>query len=85
MQQRLRMPTRTQRAGRAATAALTAPSSQRRRMKFPRPQMGSLPLRTDWLSESAGCQLSPAACEKSWRALEYKGTIEFNWCQFPAA
>jgi len=27
MQQRLRMPTRTQRAGRAAAAALTAPSS----------------------------------------------------------
>jgi len=28
MQHRLRMPTRTQRAGRAAAAALTAPSSQ---------------------------------------------------------
>ena len=31
MQQRLRMPTRTQPARRAAAAALTAPSSQRRR------------------------------------------------------
>ena len=30
-QQRLRMPTRTQRAGRTAAAALIAPSSQRRR------------------------------------------------------
>ena len=30
MQQRLRMPTRTQRAGRAAAAALTAPSSHDR-------------------------------------------------------
>ena len=34
-----------------------------------------LPLRTDWLSESAGSQLSPAACEKSWRALEYKASL----------
>ena len=31
--------------------------------------------RTDWLSESAGSQLSPAACEKSWRALEYKAPL----------
>jgi len=30
-QQRLRVPTRTQRAGRAAAVALTAPFSQRRR------------------------------------------------------
>ena len=34
-----------------------------------------LPLHTDWLSESAGSQLSPAACEKSWRALEYKAPL----------
>jgi len=30
---------------------------------------------TDWLSESAGSQLSPAACEKSWRALEFKAPL----------
>ena len=34
-----------------------------------------LPLHTDWLSESAGSQQSPAACEKSWRALEYKAPL----------
>jgi len=34
-----------------------------------------LPLHTDWLSESAGFQLSPAACEKSWRAVEYKAPL----------
>ena len=34
-----------------------------------------LPLRTDWLSESAGSQLSPAACEKFSRALEYKAPL----------
>ena len=80
--QRLRMPTRTQRAGRAAAAALTAPSSQRRRTDASDDwddewnlhvhRWRGLPLRTDWLSESAGSQLSPAACEKSCRALEYK-------------
>jgi len=36
-------------------------------------------LTTDWLSErereSAGSQLSPAACEKSWRALEFKAPL----------
>ena len=32
-------------------------------------------LTTDWLSESAGSQLIPAACEKSWRALEYKAPL----------
>ena len=84
MQQHLRMPTRTQRAGRAAAAALTAPSSQRRRADASDDcdeewnlhvhRWRGLPLRTDWLSESAGSQLSPAACEKSWRALEYKLT-----------
>ena len=31
--------------------------------------------RLPWLSESAGSQLSPAACEKSWRALEYKAPL----------
>jgi len=31
--------------------------------------------KNDWLSESAGSQLSPAACEKSWRALEYKAPL----------
>ena len=82
VQQRLRMPTRTQRAGRAAAAALTVPSSQRRRTdasddwdeewNFHVHRWRGLPLRTDWLSESAGSQLSPAACEKSWRTLEYK-------------
>jgi len=95
MQQRLRMPTRTQRAGRTTAAALTVPSSQRQRAdasddwdeewNFHVHRWHCLPLHTDWLSEIAGCQLSPAACEKYWRALEYKGTIEFNWCQFPAA
>ena len=83
MQQRLHMPTRTQHAGRAAShdpldytmvVFQSATESRcfwwlRRRMKFPRP------LHTDWLSESAGSQLSPAACEKSWRALEYKAPL----------
>ena len=41
---------------------------------FVRSALG-LPLRTDWLSESAGSQLSPAAYEKSWRALEYKAAL----------
>jgi len=85
MQQRLRMPTRTQRARCTAAAALTAPSSQRRRAdasddwdeewNFHVHRWCCLPLRTDWLSESAGSQLSPAACEKSWRALEYKAPL----------
>ena len=44
-------------------------------MKFPRPQMALSASATDWLSESAGSQLSPAACEKSWRALEYKAPL----------
>jgi len=79
------MPTRTQRAGRTAAAALTAPSSQRRRAdasddwdeewNFHVHRWRGLPLRTDWLSESAGSQLSPAACEKSWRTLEYKAPL----------
>ena len=37
-------------------------------------QLG-LPVHTDWLSESAGSQLSPSACEKSWRALAYKAPL----------
>ena len=84
-QQRFRMPTRTQRAGRATAAALIAPSSQRRRAdasddwdeewNFHVHRWRGLPLRTDWLSESAGSQLSPAACKKSWRALEYKAPL----------
>jgi len=41
---------------------------------FVRSALG-LPLRTDWLSESAGSQLSPAAYKKSWRALEYKALL----------
>ena len=41
-----------------------------------------LPLRTDWLSESAGFQLSPAACEKSWRALEYKAPLSLVGASF---
>ena len=83
MQQRLRMPTRTQCAGRAAAAAVTAPSSQRRRAdasddwneewNFHVRRWHGLPLRTDWLSKRAGSQLSPAACEKSWRALSSIG------------
>ena len=85
MQQCLRMPTRTQRAGRAAAAALTAPSSQLRRAdasddwdeewNFHVHRWRRLPLRTDWLSESAGSQLSPAACEKFWRTLEYTAPL----------
>ena len=77
--------TRTQRARRAAAAALTAPSSQRQRAdasddwdeewNFHVHRWRGLPLRTDWLSESAGSQLSLAACEKSWRALEYKAPL----------
>ena len=85
MQQRLRMPTRTQRARRAAAAALTAPSSQRRRADVSDDWNGEwnfhvhrwcgLPVHTDWLSESAGSQLSLSACEKSWRALAYKAPL----------
>ena len=36
-------------------------------------------------TESAGSQLSPAACEKSWRAVEYKAplsSIGANFLQF---
>ena len=85
MQQRLRMPTRTQRAGRAAAVALTAPSGQRRtadasddwdgEWNFHVHRWCGLPVRTDWLSESAGSQLSPSACEKSWCALAYKAPL----------
>ena len=85
MQQCLRMPTRTQRAEHVAAAALTVPSSQRRRAdasddwdeerNFHIHRWRGLPLRTDWLSERAGSQLSPAACEKFWRSLEYKAPL----------
>ena len=92
MQQRLRMPTRIQSAGSAAAAALTAPSSQQRKAdasddwdeewNFHVHRWHGLPLRTDWLSKSAGSQLSPAACEKSWRALEYKAPLSSTGANF---
>ena len=41
-----------------------------------------LPLRTDWLSDSAGSQLSQAACKKSWRALEYKAPLSSTGANF---
>jgi len=76
---------REHRAGRAAAAALTAPSSQRWRADASDDwdeewnlhvhRWRGLPLCTKWLSESAGSQLSPAACKKSWRALEYKAPL----------
>ena len=52
-------------------------------MKFPRPQMARSASAYYWLSEIAGSQLSPAACEKSWHALEYKAilsSIGANFC-----
>jgi len=58
-----------------ATAALTAPFSQRPRCdasddwdvewNFDVHRWRGLPLHTDWLSQSAGSQLGPAACDAS--------------------